>query len=121
MGRSPGALETLDAAEAAFGAMGREAEALERDSRGIGLLLTVAAGLAVLSLLLSLGLRKKPLAGALTAALAGLPAAACFVLWRSRCGELGGYLPLAAAILAVLAAVFAEQLFRKRRGAGKQF
>jgi len=95
--------------------MAQEAEALGRDARLIGLLLTVAAALALLSLLLWLVLRKKPLPGALFAALAVLPAASSLVLWRSRCGSLDSYLPLAALILAILAALFAELLFRKRR------
>ena len=120
LGRDPGALETLDAAEAAFRAMGQEAEALGRDARLIGLLLAIAAALAMLSLLLFASLRKKPLPAALCAALAVLPAAACFVLWCSRCAALTGYVPLAALILAVLAALFAELLFRKHRE-GKQF
>ena len=115
LGRAPGALETLDAAEGAFHALAAEAEEQERASFRLGMLLMLGAALALLSLLLAGALRKRPLPGALCASFAGLAAALCIFFWRSRCGMLTGRIPLAAAILAGCAALFAELLFRKGR------
>ena len=115
LGRAPGALETLDAAESAFRSLREGAEKQRSDAQRLAFLLTAAAVLALCSLLLY-GLRRKaPLVPALGAAFAGLLAALCFFFWRGRCGLLTGLVPLAAALLAVCAAVFAELLFRKRR------
>ena len=114
LGRNPGALETLDAAELSFRTLREKAEKQERASHWLGILLAVAAALALTSLLLALLWRKAPLPPAIGSAVAGLLAALCFFFWRSRCGALTGLVPLAAALLAVFAALLAELLFREK-------
>ena len=117
LGRNPGTMEILDVAENYFRSLITQAETQNAAARYFVLALAVAAGLALLSLLLFLILRKHPLPAALTASLAALLGGLCFFLWRSRCSLLTGRVPLAAALLAVLAAVFAALLFGSRKKA----
>ena len=117
LSRNAGALETLDAAESYYRGLLQQAENENRSARFVSILMALSLICAVVSLVLAIALKKKPLPAAILSAAAGLLSLMALVIWRRRCVMLGGLLPLAALILTICAALFSEFLFRKRRTA----
>ena len=117
-GRRSSAAEVLNAAEQYFRTAITDADKQAGIGRTLAILLLIAAALALTAIVLWLT-RKTPIPPALLSLLAGLAAVLCFAFWRSRCPALTVLVPIASIILAVLAVLFAETLFRKSREASK--
>ncbi len=115
LGASPGPFQILDAAESYTESLLQQAEKEERAARMAEVLLYAALALSALALGLSLLRGKARLSAAVLSACGGLAAMGTLILWRSRFGTLRDWLPLAALALCVLAALFSEFLFQRRR------
>jgi membrane associated rhomboid family serine protease len=107
----------LETAEAYYTELLQQLEEENRASRLAEYGLLLAALCAALGLILS---RRNTLPGAVLCALGGLLSLLALLFWRSRCPGLDELFPPAALVLAILAALFSEMLFLKRRGSGKE-
>ena len=110
-----GPAEVLDAAETYYRGLLEQMETEHRAARTVALLVFLAVLAAAAALICALLRKKALLPGVVSGALAGLLFLTAFIFWHSRCSMLTGLLPVAALAGTACAALFAEQLFRKKR------